>query len=58
MAIITFLLKKEWWWIIAVPAMVLSQILIILYRKDAKFGTIANVIMLAAMIVEYRVWNL
>lgn len=43
---------------IAVPAMVLSQILIILYWKDAKFGTIANVIILATMIVEYRVWNL
>ena len=56
-AVFLFLLKKEWWWMIAAPALVLSQLLIIMYWKDAKFGTIANVILLAATVVAYGIWS-
>ena len=41
---VLFALKKEWWFIVALVAVVLSQVLIILFWKDAKFGTVANVI--------------
>jgi len=53
----TYLLKKEWWWMIAAIAIVLSQILISIYWKDAKFGTIANVVVLLAVILSYGAWS-
>lgn len=41
------------WWIIGGIGLVISQLLIILYWKDARFGTIANIIMLALVWVGY-----
>jgi hypothetical protein len=41
-----FHFEKDCWWMIAVPAIVVSQTLIILYWGDAKFGTVANIIIL------------
>lgn len=38
-----------WWWI-AIPAVGLSQALIIMTWGDAKFGTVANLIILAVAI--------
>lgn len=52
-----FLLRKDWWWMAAVPALVLSQPLIIMSWKDAKFGTIANVLICAAAVVAYGNWR-
>ena len=49
-AVLLFLLKKESWPYIAIIAAVISQILIITVWKDAKFGTIANVILLLVAI--------
>ncbi|MCU0353271.1 MAG: hypothetical protein MUD08_05955, partial [Cytophagales bacterium] len=43
-----FLLKKESWPVIALAAVILSQVLIVTVWKDAKFGTLANVIILLA----------
>ncbi|MDP4189895.1 MAG: hypothetical protein Q8905_17750, partial [Bacteroidota bacterium] len=40
LTIILFLSKVEWWWVIAIPAVILSQILIIAVWHEAKFGTI------------------
>jgi len=42
-----FILEKHWWCIPALAGIVMSQILIILYWQDAKFGTAANLIILA-----------
>jgi hypothetical protein len=42
-----FLIDKNFWWIIGLTAVTLSQIVIFLSWKDAKFGTIANLIILA-----------
>jgi hypothetical protein len=53
----TYLLRKEWWWMIAIIAIVVSQVLIIIYWRDAKFGTIANVIILIAVIFSYGAWS-
>jgi len=51
------LLHKEYWWMIAVAAVLLSQILIFTSWTDAKFGTIANVIILIAAITGFGTWN-
>lgn len=48
-----FYLKKDRWFFIAVLAIVLSQILIIMAWKDAKFGTIANAIILMVCMSAY-----
>jgi hypothetical protein len=49
-----YLFYADWWTVIAISAVVLSQILIILNWKDAKFGTIANLIIL---LVCLTVWS-
>lgn len=51
------LLKQDFWWMIALPAVILSQALIFSSWDDAKFGTIANLIILlplSAAILEAR----
>lgn len=53
----TYLLRKEWWWMVAVVAIVVSQILIIIYWRDARFGTIVNIIILVVCILSYGTWN-
>ncbi len=52
-AAILFLIKKEMWPYLAVVAVIISQILIIAAWKDAKFGTIANIIVLLAAIATW-----
>lgn len=54
---ILFLLKKDYWTIFAIGAVVISQIVIILSWHDAKFGTIANVLILLASIIGYGTWS-
>ena len=48
-----YLLKKDSWVYFALIAVVLSQILIINSWQDAKFGTIANVIILIVIIIGF-----
>jgi hypothetical protein len=52
-----FLLKKESWSYIALVAVVISQILLITVWKDAKFGTIANVIIFLVAIAFYATYH-
>lgn len=49
---ILFLLKNEYWWWVAAPALLISQTVIILSWNDAKFGTVANLIILLPFIVS------
>jgi len=57
LAALAFLLEKDWWWMICVPALVVSQTLIVMSWSDAKFGTLANAIILATAVVGFGVWN-
>lgn len=41
-----FLLRKEWYWIPAAIALLVSQVLIIIDWQDAKYGTIVNIAIL------------
>jgi hypothetical protein len=52
-AVILFLMKKESWPMMIIITAIVSQILIITVWKDAKFGTIINIIILFAAMVSY-----
>ncbi len=47
------LMKKESWWVYCIVAVILSQCLIISDWTDAKFGTIANIIILTACLLSF-----
>lgn len=50
---IAYLIKVEWWYVFAFIAVILSTFLIISVWQDAKFGIIANVIILSIAIFGY-----
>mgnify|MGYP006898383638 CR=1 FL=1 len=52
-----FVGKNNWWWLFAITGVVLSQVLIIGAWQDAKFGTIANLIILLVAIEAFAVWR-
>jgi len=54
---IMFAFKNSYWWLFGFIAVVVSQVLIIYSWQDAKFGTIANVIILIASIIGYGTWS-
>jgi hypothetical protein len=45
--------RSRWWWVIAMPAAVVSQIAIVTSWRDARAGTVANVVLLAAAVYGY-----
>ena len=52
-----FLLDKNWWIFPGAFSVILSQLLIIIYWKDAKFGTISNLIILIVIMFSYGTSN-
>lgn len=54
---ILFACKNNTWWLFGVAALVISQLLIIYFWRDAKFGTIPNVIILIASVIVYGTWS-
>ena len=55
--VIQLINNNDLWWITALAAVILSQVLIILFWQDAKFGTIANIIILLSVIAGYGFWS-
>ncbi|GAA5225387.1 hypothetical protein GCM10025777_60180 [Membranihabitans marinus] len=55
--VVLLIAQYNYWWIIGIVGVILSQFLIINYWVDAKFGTIANVIILLATIIGYSSFN-
>ncbi len=51
------ILNLDAWWMPAIPALVLSQVLIIMYWQDAKFGTVANLILFIAALISWGHWQ-
>lgn len=47
----------DYWWAIGIVALMISQFLIFNYWSDAKFGTIANVIILLATVIAYSTFQ-
>jgi len=58
LAAATFSMEKEWWWILSLSGIMISQYLIINAWQDAKYGTIANIIVLIITIIGFGVWLL
>jgi predicted cobalt transporter CbtA len=54
---VSLLAKKDNWWLPGVAAVLLSQALIFTSWQDARFGTIANVIVLIAGVLSWGSWN-
>lgn len=50
-------LKADLWWTLSILAVALSQYLIFSSWQDAKFGTIANGVILIATIIGFGGWN-
>ena len=50
---ILLLLKKDYWWALAFLAIIVSEIIIIMSWKDAKSGTIINILILVAAIFSW-----
>lgn len=55
--IVLNLIHLDYWWLIGLLAVVISQVLIFSYWSDAKFGTIANLIILFASIIGFSSFN-
>lgn len=55
---ILFFLQNDGWWIPGIISLLLSQALIIIYWQDAKFGTVANAILLLVLIPANGQWRL
>lgn len=47
-AAVALMARADWWWILALPSALLSQALIVSAWRDAKFGSIANALVLFA----------
>ncbi len=55
--IILMLGDSDYWWLSGFLAVITSQVLIFNYWSDAKFGTLANIIILFATILGYSSFN-
>jgi hypothetical protein len=51
------MMKNNWWWMVGFGAVVLSQLLIVVYWRDAWAGTFANLIILPFVIVSWAGWS-
>lgn len=49
--------QKNAWWLLAIIGVFVSQVLILIYWKDAKFGSLANIIILAVSVVGYAQYD-
>lgn len=54
---ILFITNSKYVWLVGMVAVVVSQILIILFWKDARFGTLPNIVILFASMVSFGSYN-
>ncbi|MDD3744374.1 MAG: hypothetical protein PHX54_12180 [Lentimicrobiaceae bacterium] len=52
-----FVFKNNYWWLYGFIAVVISQVLIIYFWHDARYGTIANFIILILVITGFGTWS-
>lgn len=50
---VLFTSKSNYWYLLAIAGVLISQFLIVNYWSDAKFGTLLNLIILAAALIGY-----
>ncbi len=54
--LLTFIFRisgKSYWWIVSVIAILLSQFMIIIYWKEASYGTLVNLLLLVATVIGF-----
>lgn len=56
-AILLYIFKYEFWWVFGFVALIFSQISICTEWTDTRYGTIVNVIILAAISLGFLNWN-
>ncbi|PQJ80949.1 hypothetical protein BTO18_07290 [Polaribacter porphyrae] len=56
-SVILILIHSNYWLLSGFLAVIISEVLILNYWSDAKFGTIANIIILIAIIIGYSSFN-
>lgn len=56
-AAIQLIINHNLWWITGIMGVILSQVLIILFWQDAKFGTIPNVLILIVAVLAFADWS-
>lgn len=56
-SVLLVLLQREWWWVVGMAALVVSQVLIILFWKEARWGTFVNGITLVVLLFAYSGWH-
>lgn len=54
---ILFVSNNDYWWMAASAGVILSQILIIMFWHDAKFGTLPNILILLVAVVGFSEWD-
>jgi hypothetical protein len=54
---VLYYLNRDGWWMPGIAAVLGSQYLIITSWQDAKFGTIANVLIVLAIAIGYSAWH-
>lgn len=52
-ALVLLILQSNYWWIFGFLGVIVSQILIFNYWSDAKFGSIANLIILVSVLISF-----
>jgi hypothetical protein len=57
LSLLVFVLQRDWWWIPVLLGIIGSQFLVIRFWQDAKFGTVANVIILFLTLVGFGQWS-
>ncbi|WP_421807351.1 DUF6920 family protein [Flagellimonas sp.] len=55
--VILIFVHSDYWWLSGLIASIISQVLILNYWSDAKFGTVVNIIILFAIILGYSSFN-
>ncbi len=56
-AAVARLANVSWWWWFGAPAVVASQVAIIAFWSDARFGTVANALLLIPLLVGFGGWR-
>ncbi len=52
-----YLMRQESWWAPALFGLLLSQVLIFMVWRDARFGTVANAIVLVGVVLAFASWR-
>lgn len=52
-AVVAFFVAPQWFWLVGVVALVVSQGILVTAWRDAKFGTVANVILLVGVALRF-----